>query len=123
MYKLDLKKAKEAAENAKAKAESAAQDMFQFYTNLLSVDAKYTWNKIIQEQMQLDPYTNLRGVWLRGLLCKAFDDCLMFHLLTMFPINAAEQEKYYLTNILNKPRRINIRQFVQRVEQLNTYIA
>jgi hypothetical protein len=47
----------------------------------------------------------------------------MFHLLTMFPINAAEQEKYYLTNILNKPRRINIRQFVQRVEQLNTYIA
>jgi hypothetical protein len=62
MYKLDLKKAKEAAENAKAKAESAAQDMFQFYTNLLSVDAKYTWNKIIQEQMQLDPYTNLRGV-------------------------------------------------------------
>jgi hypothetical protein len=47
----------------------------------------------------------------------------MFHLLTAFPINAAEQEKYYITNVLKKPQRINIRQFVCRVEQLNAYIA
>ena len=49
MYQLDLEKVRKAAENAKAKAESTAQDMFQFYTNLLSVDAKYAWNKIVQE--------------------------------------------------------------------------
>jgi hypothetical protein len=46
----------------------------------------------------------------------------MFHLLTVRPINAAEQEKYYITNVLKKPQRINIRQFVRRVEQLNAYI-
>jgi hypothetical protein len=44
---LHLKKAKEAKENAKAKVESAAKDIFQFYANLLSVDTKYAWNKII----------------------------------------------------------------------------
>jgi hypothetical protein len=47
----------------------------------------------------------------------------MFHLLTTFLINATEQEKYYITNVLKKPQRINIRQFVRRVEQLNAYIA
>jgi hypothetical protein len=47
----------------------------------------------------------------------------MFHLLTAFPINAAEQEKYYTTNELKKPQRINVRQFVWRIEQLNAYIA
>ncbi len=47
----------------------------------------------------------------------------MFHLLTAFPINAAEQEKYYISNILKKPQRINVRQFVRPVEQLNAYIA
>ncbi len=47
----------------------------------------------------------------------------MFHLLTAFPINAAEQEKYYMTNVLKKPQCINVRQFVWRVEQLNAYIA
>jgi hypothetical protein len=47
----------------------------------------------------------------------------MFHLLTAFPINVAEQEKRYITNVLKKPQRINVRQFVWRVEQLNAYIA
>jgi hypothetical protein len=54
---------------------------------------------------------------------KSFDDCMLFHLLTVFPINTAEQEKYYITNVLKKPQRINKRQFVCQVEQLNAYIA
>jgi hypothetical protein len=47
----------------------------------------------------------------------------MFHLLTVFSNNAAEQEKYYLSNMLKKPQRVGVRQFVQRVEQLNAYVA
>jgi hypothetical protein len=47
----------------------------------------------------------------------------MFHLLTVFPNNAAEQEKYYLSNMLKKPQRVGIRQFVQQIEQLNAYVA
>jgi hypothetical protein len=54
--------------------------------------------------------------------CKLFDDCMMFHLLTAFLINVAEQEKYYITNVLKTPQRINVHQFVHRVEQLNAYI-
>jgi hypothetical protein len=47
----------------------------------------------------------------------------MFHFLTVFPNNAAEQERYYITNVLKKPQHVSIRQFVQRVEQLNSYIS
>ncbi len=47
----------------------------------------------------------------------------MFHQLTAFPINAVEQEKYYITNVLKKPQCVNMRQFVRRVEQLNAYIS
>jgi hypothetical protein len=47
----------------------------------------------------------------------------MFHLLNVFPNNAAEQEKYYLSNVLKKPRRGGIHQFIQRIEQLNAYVA
>jgi hypothetical protein len=38
----------------------------------------------------------------------SFNDYVMFHLLTAFPINAAEQEKYYILNILKKPQRVNV---------------
>jgi hypothetical protein len=48
---------------------------------------------------------------------------MMFHLVTVFPINAAEHEKYYITNVLKKPQCVNVQQFVRHVEQLNTYIA
>jgi hypothetical protein len=100
--------------------------MFAFYSNLLSLVSKYAWNKIVGKQTESDPSVNLQGDSLegpRGMSCKSFNDCVMFHLLTMFPINAAEQEKYYITNVLKKPQRINVRQFVWRVEQLNAYIA
>jgi hypothetical protein len=48
---------------------------------------------------------------------------VMFHLLTAFPINTAEQEKYYILNVLKKPQRVNVCQFVRPVEQLNAYIS
>jgi hypothetical protein len=55
--------------------------------------------------------------------CKSFDDCVLIHLLTVFPINATEQEKYYITYVHKKIQHVNIRQFAQQVEQLNAYIA
>jgi hypothetical protein len=100
--------------------------MFQFYANLLSLDAKYTWNKIVWEHTDMDPYKDLKGVsrkGLRELWWESFDNCVMFHLLIVFPNNPAEQEKYYLSNVLKKPQRVGIRQFVQHIEQLNAHVA
>jgi hypothetical protein len=84
----NLKKAKETAEKAKAKAKLAAQDMLQLYANLLSVDAKYTWNTIVHEQTQSNPYTDLQGISKKGPMGysrKSFDDCVIFHVLTVCP--------------------------------------
>jgi hypothetical protein len=125
-YKKDLEKAETTAETSKNKKESAAKEMSQFYANLLSLDAKYAWNKIIKEQMETDPYMDLQGVYRNGpreLSHESFNNCIIFHLLTVFPNNAAEQEKYCLSNMLKKPQQVGVHQFVQRVEQLNAYFA
>jgi len=122
----ELKQAVLAVKSVADLRDEAAQGMFELYANLLSVDARYAWNKIVQEQTKADPYKDLQGLERkgpRGKSRKSFDDCVMFHLLTVFPNNAAEQERYYVTNVLKKPQRVSIRQFVQRVEQLNSYIA
>jgi hypothetical protein len=105
---------------------AAASQMFMFYSNLLSPKSKYSWNKIVSEQTESHPFVNLQGVTLespRGMSRELFNNCIMFHLLTAFPINAAEQEKYFILNVLKKPQRINVRHLVHRVlEQLNAYI-
>jgi hypothetical protein len=122
----DLEKAKQAQRTVKGAMTIAASKMFTFYSNLLSPESKYAWNKIVSEQLESDPYVNLQGDFLegpRGMNRESINDCMMLHLLTAFPINAAEQEKYYISNVLKKPQRINVHQFVWRVEQLNAYIA
>ncbi len=125
-FQADLEKAKKAIEDAKGAMTAAASEMFVFYSNLLSPESKYLWNKIVSKQMESYLFVILQGVSLespRGMSCKSFNNCMMFHLLTAFPINAAEQEKYYITNVLKKPQRVNVRQFVSPVGKLNAYIA
>ncbi len=125
-FQVDLEKAVQAQETAQGAMTAAATLMFAFYSNLLSPKSKYTWNKIVVEQMEGNPCINLQVVSLegpKGMSYELFKDCVMFHLLTSFPINAAEQEKYYILNILKEPQRVNVHQFVCRVEQLNAYIA
>jgi hypothetical protein len=125
-FSSDLEKAKQAQRIAKGAMTAAARKMFLFYSNLLSPESKYAWNKIVSEQTEGNLYVNLQGDTLegpRGMLCQSFNDCMTFPLLTAIPINAAEQEKYYISNVLKKPQRANVRQFVRQVEQLNAYIA
>jgi hypothetical protein len=125
-FQVDLEKAKHAQEIAQGAMTAAANLMFTFYLNLLSPKRKYTRNKFVDKQMESNPFVNLQGVSIegpRGMSRKLFINCMVFHLLTVFPINAAEQEKYYILNVLKKPQHVNVRQFVHRVKQLNAYIA
>jgi hypothetical protein len=114
-YQALYNKAIFAKETAKNKKDAAATKMFQFNMYLLSSDAKYAWNKIVREQTEADPFKDLQGVSRkgpRGLLGESFNVSVMFHLLTVFLNNAVEQEKYYLSNVLKKPQRVGILQFV-----------
>jgi hypothetical protein len=125
-YQALCNKATFTKETAKNKKVAAATKMFQFYANLLSLDAKYLWTKIVQEQTEADPFKDLQGMLRkgpRGLTQESLNDCVMFHLFTVFLNNTAEQEKYYLSNVLKKPQRVGVCQFVQCVEQLNAYVA
>ncbi len=84
--KAELKQALEAVEEATTKCDKAAEDMFQLYANLLSVDARYAWNKIVHEQTKADPYMDLQGLTKRGprgMARKSFKDCVMFQTLNV----------------------------------------
>jgi hypothetical protein len=59
-FQAELEKVKKAIKNAKGAMSAAASQMFVFYANLLSVEGKYVWNKIIEEQMEGNPYVHAR---------------------------------------------------------------
>jgi hypothetical protein len=65
-FQVDLEKAMQAQETAQGAMTTVATLMFAFYSNLISPESKYAWNKIIVEQTEGNPYVNLQGVSLEG---------------------------------------------------------
>ncbi len=103
----------------------AAEGFFLHYANLLSKDARFCWDKIVSSQIGAAPWTDLQGSEYHkehGKDMQSLQDCITFHLLDMFSGNAAEQQRFYISNVLKKPQRVPVRYFFQRVEQLNGYL-
>ena len=76
---------------------------FLLYENLLSNNALAKWSKIVSSQTKAAPWTNLNSCihkTAREKKMQAFEDCITFHLLTIFPTVAAEQQWYYIKRSL-----------------------
>ena len=43
---------------------------------------------------------------------KAFSDCLELHKLTVFTVDAAKRQRYYIQQGIRKPQRATVHQFV-----------
>ena len=120
----------EAFQEAKAKVRDknlacaeVAGKMFVLYKNLLSKNARHKWTTIVESQVDADSWTDLTGtvhMVARSPLYQSFKDCVKFHLLTVFPLDSAEQERYYINVHLKKPTRVLIRHFLDRILQLNS---
>jgi len=111
---------------AEKKRVEAAEGFFSLYANLLSVEARVAWDRIVTRQIGTAPWTDLKGREHREVPTKTykpFVDCTKHHLLTVFNFDAAEQQKFYISNLLKKPQRVSVRAFFTRVEQLNAYVA
>jgi hypothetical protein len=123
----------EAYEEAEAKVRDrnlalieVARKMFVLYENLLSENARHKWTTIVESQVEAINWTDLKGsvhADSRPPSYESFEDCVKFHLLSVFPRDAAEQERYYINVHLKKPTRVLIRHFVDRLVQLNSYLG
>ena len=64
------------------------------------------WDKIVERQCDVANWTDLKGVRhmkARNKTMKSFLDCTKHHMLTMFPMDAAEVERYYISTVVKKP--------------------
>jgi len=103
-----------------------ARKMFVLYENLLSENARHKWTTVMESQDDAMTWKDLRGTEhtvARVHSLQSFEDCVKFHLLSVFPPDAAEQERYYINVHLKKPTRVLIRHFVDRLVQLNAYLG
>jgi hypothetical protein len=62
-----------------------------------------------------------KGLWVRSLIL--FMDCIKLHKLTIFPADTTEKQHYYMQQMIKKPQRVTVCQFVSRMGVLNDYLV
>jgi hypothetical protein len=90
----------------KCAVEHMASQIFQLYSNFLSEEARQPWSKILAEQINSSPRKDLTGVVHNSPRSKrwdSFQECITFHMLMVFRNDAAEAQRYYISNCLKKP--------------------
>ena len=94
-FREDVETHKKEAEEAEERRAEAAESFFSTYANLLSVEARIAWENILECQIGTTPWTDLKGKKHKEEQKRtkvSFDDCVIHHLLTVFPYDAAEQQ-------------------------------
>jgi hypothetical protein len=73
-----------------------------------------------------NPWIGVNGKSNKGIRVKSwilFMDCIELHKLTIFPADAAENQRYYMQETIKKPQRVTVRQFVLHMGVSNDYLA
>jgi hypothetical protein len=123
--KEELKQTQEMCELAKKEHDEAVAQVYEFLRNLLGGDPQAQWDRICREMHERDSWASLTGAKNEGKRPRtwaSFKDCLELHKLTVFTIDAAERQKFYIQQGVRKPQRATVRQYVSRMEVLNGYL-
>jgi hypothetical protein len=116
------------AELKKAQAHETAKVglVYELFCKGLKEDPELQWDCIVDDMHAKDPWEVLRGVKHNGLrrrLIASLWECINFHKLTVYSVDAAERQRFHMLCNLKKPAKSSIRAHVTQMETLNKYLG
>jgi hypothetical protein len=106
-----VKAAKVRLINAKVAESTLAYLAYDLFCKLLRDKPEIQWDCFVTEMHTKNHWEDIKGAKhnsLRGKSHQSLTDCIKFHKLTVFTVNAAERLKYYLMYSAKKPIRWSI---------------
>jgi len=100
--------------------------VYELFCKGLKEDPELQWDCIADDMHAKDPWEDLKGVKHDGLHRKSslsLWECIDFNKLTIYSIDAAERQRFYMLCNLKKPTKSSIRAHVTRMETLNKYLG
>jgi hypothetical protein len=99
---------------------------YDLFCKLLRDEPKIQWDRIVTDMHTKNPWEDIKGVKhnsLHGKSQQSLTDCIKFHKLTVFTIDAAERLRHYLLCSVKKPVRWSICMHISQMEVLNKYLG
>jgi hypothetical protein len=112
--------------NAKVVGSTLACLAYDLFRKLLRDKPKIQWDWIMIDMHTKNPWEDIKGVKhnsFRRKLQQSLTDCIEFHKLTVFTLDAAERLRYYLMCSIKKPVRWTIQMHISSMEVLNKYLG
>jgi hypothetical protein len=84
------------------------------------------WDKIVHKMHTKDSWIGMKGSSNKGpCVCSwpLFLDCIKLHKLTIFPVDAAEKQRYYMTQTAKKPQQAMVCQYMACMGILNNHLS
>jgi hypothetical protein len=100
--------------------------VYDLFRKTLKEDPELQWDRIVDDMHAKDPWEDLRGAKHDGLRVKSVAslwECIDFHKLTVYSVDAAERQRFYMLCNLKKPAKSSIRSHVTWMETLNKYLG
>jgi len=100
--------------------------VYDLFCKKLKEDPELQWDCIVNDMHTKDPWEDLRGAKHNGLRRKSMAslwECINFHKLTVYSINAAERQRFYMLCNLKKPAKSTIRAHLTQMETLNKHLG
>jgi len=116
------------AELKKTQAHEADEvgPVYDLFCKTLKGDPELQWDRIGDDMHAKDPWEDLRGAKHNGLRMKSVAslwDCIDFHKLTVYSVDAAERQRFYMLCNLKKPAKSIIRAHVTRIAVASTELG
>jgi hypothetical protein len=86
--------------------------VYELFCKGLEEDPELQWDRIVEDMHTRDPWEDPKGVKHEGIRrksCLSLWECIDFHKLTIYSIDAAERQRFHMLCNLKKPTKSSIR--------------
>jgi hypothetical protein len=100
--------------------------VYKLFCKGLKEDPELQWDRIVDDMHSKDPWEDLRGVRHERIPRKSslsLWECINFHKLTVYSIDAAERQRFYMLCNLKKHTKSIIQAHMTQMETLNKHLG
>jgi hypothetical protein len=126
IWKQTLSKYKEILKAKKSYAIVKTQKAYKIFGCFVVGNPQTQWDKIVHKMHIKDPWIGVNGSSNKGIyICSwlSFLDCIELHKLTIYPLDTAEKQHFYMTQTVKKPQQATVRQYMACMGILNNYLS
>ena len=125
--KVEIEQTQQMLQEAQKTHNKAIAETYKQLRNLLSGNSQSQWDCVCCKMHKCDPWARINDQVTVGRCphtWAAFQDCLELHKLTVFSVDAAKRQRFYIQQAVCKPQRVTVQQHILQMglHQIPPYI-